>query len=95
MVGDAVDELDERGRRVTGETLIILLNAHLDDVPFVLPKVDEGQSWLRAIDTIDAKAPETRFNGGTRYPLQGLTLAVFTLSGERRTRRATDRIGTA
>ena len=95
MVGDAVDEIDERGRQVTGDTLLILLNAHFEEVPFVLPKVDEGKSWLRAIDTIDARAPETRFNGGARYPLQGRTLAVFTLNVDRRTRRTSDRLAAA
>ena len=91
MVGDALDEVDERGRQVTGDTLLMLLNAHFEEVPFVLPKVDEGKSWLRVIDTIDAKTPETRFTGGARYPLQGRTLAVFILNGERRARRTSDR----
>jgi glycogen operon protein len=95
MVGDAVDEIDERGRQVTGDTLLILLNAHFEEVPFVLPKVDERKSWLRAIDTIDAKAPETRFNGGARYPLQGRTLAVFTLNIDRRARRTSDHLAAA
>jgi isoamylase len=95
MVGDAVDEVDERGRQVTGDTLLILLNAHFEEVPFVLPKVDEGKSWLRVIDTIDGKAPEMRFTGAARYPLQGRTLAVFLLNGERRTRRTNDRLPSA
>jgi isoamylase len=95
MVGDAVDEVDERGRQVTGDTLLILLNAHFEEVPFVLPKVDEGKSWLRVIDTIEGKAPETRFTGGARYPLQGRTLAVFMLNSDRRTRRLNDRLAAA
>ena len=90
MVGDALDEVDERGRRVGGDTVLILLNAHFEEVPFVLPKVDEGKSWLRVIDTIDAKARDKRFHGGARYPLQGRTLAAFTLSRDRRARRAAD-----
>jgi glycogen operon protein len=90
MVGNAVDEVDERGRQVTGDTLLILLNAHYEEVPFVLPKADEGKSWLRIIDTIDARAPEVRLNGAARYPLQGRTLAVLTLNAERRARRMSD-----
>jgi hypothetical protein len=42
------------------------------------------------IDTIDAKAPDKRFHGGARYPLQGRTLAVFTLNRDRRARRVAD-----
>jgi glycogen operon protein len=90
MVGDALDEVDERGRQVTGDTLLILLNAHHEEVPFTLPKVDEGKTWMRRIDTIEAMTPEKRFNGGSKYPLQGRTLVLFTLHGERRGRRASD-----
>jgi isoamylase len=88
-VGNALDEVDERGRQVTGDTLLILLNAHYEEVPFTLPKV-KGRSWLRVIDTIEARVPEQRFAGGAKYPLQGRSLALFTLNGERRARRAED-----
>jgi isoamylase len=90
MVGNALDEVDERGQQVTGDTLLILLNAHHDEAPFALPIVSDEKSWMRMFDTIDAQAEERRFAGGTTYPLQGRTLAVFTLNGERRQRRATD-----
>jgi isoamylase len=90
MVGDALEDVDERGRQVVGDTVLLLLNAHYEEVPFVLPKVDEGKSWLRVIDTIDAKAPEKRLDGGARYPLQGRTVALFTLNGDRRSRRMSD-----
>ena len=35
--GDAIDEVDERGERIVGDTLLILLNAGEDAVPFSLP----------------------------------------------------------
>jgi glycogen operon protein len=90
IVGNALDEVDERGRQVTGDTLLILLNAHHEEVPFSLPLIANDQSWVRAIDTIDAKVEERRFSRGATYPVQGRTLVVFTLNGERRHRRATD-----
>ncbi|HVZ21907.1 MAG TPA: glycogen debranching protein GlgX [Vicinamibacterales bacterium] len=90
MVGDAIDEVDERGRRVTGDTLLILLNAHVDEVPFRLPKADAGARWMRIVDTIDAQTPEKAFAGGSQYALQGRALALFTLNRERRGRRAAD-----
>ena len=89
-VGAALDEVDERGQQVTGDTLLILLNAHHEAVPFILPRVNQDTSWLRVIDTIDGRAPEERFPGNHTYPLQGRTVAVFTLNGERRGRRADD-----
>jgi isoamylase len=90
MVGNALDEIDERGRQVEGDTVLILLNAHHDEVAFALPLLGDNQSWRRLVDTIDAQIADRRFAGGTKYPLQGRTLALFTLNGERRQRRATD-----
>jgi glycogen operon protein len=90
MIGNASDELDEHGRQVVGDTLLILLNAHHEPVDFVLPPIEPHQAWVRAIDTIDAKAPEIRAAGGSNYALQGRTLAVFRLNGERRRRRESD-----
>jgi len=90
-VGEALDEVDEHGRQVTGDTLLILLNAHPEQVPFILPSVKDDTSWLRIIDTVDGRSTEQRFPGNHRYPLEGRTLALFTLNGERRGRRADDR----
>ncbi len=90
MVGDAIDEMDERGQPVTGDTLLILLNANPDLLPFSLPKTTADKSWLRILDTMECRAAEKRFPGGARYPLQGRTLVLFILNGERRRRRATD-----
>jgi glycogen operon protein len=70
--------------------VLVLLNAHHEGVPFVLPKAAERKSWLRVFDAVNANSPERRFPGGARYPLQGRTVAVFTLNGERRTRRVSD-----
>ena len=41
-VGEALDEVDELGRQVTGDTLLILLNAHHEEVPFILPAIERG-----------------------------------------------------
>jgi glycogen operon protein len=93
MVGNALDEVDERGRQVTGDTLLILLNAHPDDVPFALPLVGDDKSWIRVLDTVEPLIEDRRFAGGTKYPLQGRALVLFMLNGERRLRRATDAQG--
>jgi glycogen operon protein len=90
VVGNALDELDERGRQLAGDTLLILLNAHFEEVPFMLPATDVGYEWVRILDTIESRVPELRFQGGAKYPLQGRTLVLFTLEGDRRHRRGTD-----
>ena len=76
MVGNALDEVDERGRQVRGDTLLILLNAHHEEVPFALPTVGDGTAWVRVIDTIAAvRRGAPRTPAATTYPLQGRTLA--------------------
>jgi glycogen operon protein len=84
MVGDALEEVDERGRPVRGDTLLILLNGHHLEVPFALPAIGPETSWLRVVDTIAAHVEERRCAGGATYPLQGRTLAVFVLAAEHR-----------
>ena len=90
MVGDAIGDVDERGRLVSGDTLLILLNAHFESVPFVLPAAGDGHRWVRVLDTIETNAPEARFTGATKYPLQGRTMVLFTLEKRRPHRRASD-----
>ncbi len=90
MVGNAIGDIDERGQLVSGDTLLILLNAHFESVPFVLPAAEEGHEWGRVFDTIDPHPPDARFPGGTKYALQGRTVVLFTLEKHRRHRRASD-----
>jgi glycogen operon protein len=84
MVGNALDEVDERGRQVRGDTLLLLLNAHQDAVPFALPTITEGTVWVRTIDTIAPYVEERRYEGGASYFLQGRTIVVFVLRSEPR-----------
>jgi glycogen operon protein len=95
MVGDAIGEVDERGRPVKGDTLLLFLNAHHEHVPFHLPKVEASRSWLRVFDTTGATLPEKRFEGAASYEVQGRSMVLFMLSVERRGRRAGDEDATA
>ena len=90
MVGNAIGDIDERGQLVSGDTLLILLNAHFESVPFVLPAAEEGHEWGRIFDTIDPYPMEARFSGGTKYGLQGRTVVLFTLEKHQHRRRASD-----
>ena len=75
---------------MSGDTLLILLNAHFECVPFVLPAPGDSAEWVRILDTIDAHPPELRFGGRTKYSLQGRSVALFTLEMHRGHRRASD-----
>jgi isoamylase len=89
MVGNVLDEVDERGRQARGDTLLILLNAHHEEVKFALPAASEGTVWTRMFDTIAPRVDEHPYPGSATYPLQGRTLAVFVLTNQPR-RRASD-----
>jgi glycogen operon protein len=78
--GRRLDEVDERGRRISGDTLLLLFNAHHDAIAFTLPNEESGASWQRILDTA---APEVRdgvFEGGRPYELHGRAAAVFRLA---------------
>lgn len=80
------------GYRV-GDTLLLLLNAHDDKVPFTLPALDDEQyQCLRLIDTTDAKTPQRGYKGGVRYPLQGRSLALFRMTPPLHERRRTSAV---
>jgi glycogen operon protein len=89
IVGDAIDDVDERGRQMRGDTLLILLNAHHEKVPFVLPPISRDTSWVRLVDTIEPHVEECRYASSTEYPLEGRTLALFALSPDRRQQQRT------
>ena len=53
--GEATDELDDRGRPISGDTMLLLLNGGEQRVSFVLPPVGgpERHTWAELIDTAD------------------------------------------
>ncbi|HLL76038.1 MAG TPA: glycogen debranching protein GlgX [Pyrinomonadaceae bacterium] len=85
LAGDAIDETDERGRRLTDDTLLLLLNAHHEPMTFVLPAHRGEVRWHLAIDT---RAPtgrrrnSPRVRGGGKYRLVARSVALFVLQDE-------------
>ncbi len=49
--GEALDDVDEEGKRVCGDSLMLLLNAHYEPLPFTLPVATPGAVWEVAFDT--------------------------------------------
>jgi isoamylase len=92
LSGSAIEEVDERGEPVLGDTLLVLLNGYHDRIPFVLPPLVADQLWFRVFDTFDPSFPDKAFRPGMRYQLQGRSVAVLKIGAPiRERRRAADR----
>ncbi|NPC71389.1 glycogen debranching enzyme GlgX [Corallococcus sp. AB004] len=78
--GDAIPTPDERGQRVSGDSLLVLLNAHHDTVTFVVPPPGEGGSWRLELYTADDKRGDEEMKPG-KFAMAGRSLAVFRKPG--------------
>ncbi len=83
LAGDAIEELDDRGNRIVDDTLLILLNAHHEAVPFILPAHRRKVRWQAALDTSESEQCQARqprsMRGGEAYELKGRSLALLRL----------------
>jgi glycogen operon protein len=77
LPGDQIEETGERGERITGDTFVVLFNAHDDPVPFRLGARRRDVSWTTVLDTADSAAPGCVFPHMGIYPLHGRSLAVL------------------
>ncbi len=84
LAGDAISEKDEKGRPITDDTLLILLNAHHAPLAFTLPAHKRGIRWSPLVDTAsgtDIQKAVTSFKGGERYEMDARSIAVLRLDG--------------
>ena len=81
LSGDAIHEKDYRGRRIHGDTLLLLFNAHHEQLPFVLPAHQRGVRWERLLDTSDPESLDDhrQLRGGKTYDLNARSIAVLRL----------------
>jgi glycogen operon protein len=96
LLGDAINEVDDRGNPIIDDTFLMLLNAYHDSIPFTLPYHNADQHWSAVLDTRypQGRPPrEERRQEGEPYELLGRSLALFvaqevSLPIRRRLRRA-------
>jgi glycogen operon protein len=79
LAGDVIGDVDEMGEPIVGETVLILLNAHHEPIPFSLPEHQPERHWERLIDTADPDAESSFHDGKQQYDLQGRSVVVFRL----------------
>ena len=79
LEGVMQDEVDDTGRPVVGQTMLLLLNALPEAVPFYVPAILPEASWRPVLDTSRRRVPRRRFRRGDSYALQGHSLALLQL----------------
>jgi glycogen operon protein len=79
LSGDSVDEADERGQRIRDENFVILMNAHHEEIPFLLPARTPDAGWIVLIDTScqTSSNPNRFYAVASSYPLQGRSLVML------------------
>jgi glycogen operon protein len=77
LAGDLIGDADERGERIEGETLLLLLNAYHEALPFTLPATKAEHHWERMLDTADLGDTMVALEGGKQYQLQGRSLVLL------------------
>lgn len=77
LAGDKIGDVDQFGRPIAGDTLLLLLNAHFEEVPFALPATLSGLPWHVLFDTArtEIESPTPVENGN--YTLSGRSFVAL------------------
>jgi isoamylase len=73
--GDAITETDARGEPISGESFLLVFNAHFEALDFRMP--DSGERWLRVLDTADAFNEGDTPAAGEPATVEARSIAVF------------------
>jgi glycogen operon protein len=88
--GNGILERDARGEPITGDTLLILLNAAPDAVAFVLPKAlgADRTTWELLVDTaVSSSSPPPPYEDGASWRLVPRSAAIFRAAPRRARKR--------
>jgi isoamylase len=79
LAGDALNDYDERGEPHAGHTLLLLMNAHHEDIPFTLPGAAGEGGWDVLMDTSDQEviSGQKLLHPGDEYNVTGRSLALM------------------
>lgn len=82
--GRMIEEFDADGEPCEGNTVLLLINASEDDIPFTLPSLDEGMYWQCELDTFYPARRPKGLEPGVSYRLKTRSMAFFARRRERR-----------
>ena len=92
LSGYAADEVDERGQPIQDDNFLLLMNAHHEEILFVVPQAPSGSGWFAILDTScqTTRNPDAYYTSPAKYPLRARSLALLVEREPGRWRR-TDR----
>jgi isoamylase len=77
LPGDLIGDSDERGEPLWGDSILLLMNAHYEAIPFTIPTRGEGAPWERLLDTAAPHGESMWCPAGQPYTLQGRSMVVL------------------
>ena len=77
--GESIDEVDERGQPIIGDSLLVLLNSQPATVLFRLPRHKPSERWESYVDTSQPAVTSKQWSHEEQYELQARSVAVFML----------------
>jgi isoamylase len=79
LSGRAADEVDERGQPIHDDNFLLLMNAHHEEIPFVVPEAPSGSGWFAILDTScqTTRNPDAYYAAASKYSLQARSLALL------------------
>jgi glycogen operon protein len=78
-VGTQIEETDERGERIEGESFLILLNAYHEAVPFRVGGRAAARAWEVVFDTATTSARHRVLSHLAEYPLAARSFVLLRL----------------
>ena len=75
--GKMIGEVDKFGEPIEGQSVLFLLNAHHETIPFKLPAPAQNARWVPLLDTNQLPNGGEALDPGYEYPLGGRSVAVL------------------
>ena len=79
MLMDGRAQIHEVPQAGDHSTILLMLNAHHEEIDFILPDEPDGKGWTLLLDTNDPEEKREKFKIGATYELGPRTLALFVL----------------
>jgi len=77
LPGEQITETDEQGKRIMGDSFVLLLNAQHEPLPFRLGARRRDLRWRCILDTALGQAEPRCFEHMSLFPLQARSLVVL------------------